>query len=95
VKAYLSGSVSRRQLSEIFDYTPASVTNWVRDYKQENHLGPRLKSHRKAVFTSAELEWLTTLLKEKVDLTLAEIKKYFQKSCSFAGKRTGTRGHSP
>jgi hypothetical protein len=64
------------------------------------------------MFTSAELERLTALLKEKVNLTLAEIRERFQKSCSltaihkivrklrfvyknFAGKRTGTWGHSP
>jgi len=82
VKAYLSGTASRQKLSEIFGYTTASISNWVREYKQENRLRPRPKGHRKAVFTATELEQLTDLLEKKVDVTLAEIREHFHKSCS-------------
>ena len=82
VKAYLSGTASRQQLSEIFGYTPASISNWVREYKQEKRLTPRPPGHRKAVFTGAELERLADLLRKKVDLTLAEIREHFHKTCS-------------
>jgi len=84
VKAYLSGTAGRQQLSEIFGYTPASISNWVREYKKENRLTPRPSGHRKAVFTGAELEQLAELLKKKVDLTLAEIREHFRKTCSLA-----------
>jgi transposase len=82
VKAYLSGTASRQQLSEIFGYTPVSISNWVREYKQEKRLAPRPQGRRKAVFTGAELEQLSDLLREKVDLTLTEIREYFRKKCS-------------
>jgi len=82
VKAYLSGTASRQHLSEIFGYTTASISNWVRAYKQENRLTPRPQGHRKAVFSEAELEQLADVLAKKVDLTLAEIREHFRKSCS-------------
>jgi len=82
VRAYLAGTASRRQLSEIFGYTPASISNWVRDYKRENRLAPRPQGHRKAVFTGAELEQLSELLEKRADLTLAGIREHFRKTCS-------------
>ena len=84
VKAYLSKTASRQQLSEIFGYTPASISNWLRDYKREKRLKPRPQGHRKAVFTDTELAQLADVLRKKVDLTLAEIREHFHKSCSLA-----------
>ena len=82
VKAYLSKTASRKKLSEIFGYTPASISNWIREYKQQNRLTPRPQGHRKAVFADTELVQLADLLEKKVDLTLTEIKEHFCKSCS-------------
>ena len=82
VKAYLSGAASRQHLSEIFGYTTSSISNWVRAYKQENRLAPRPQGHRKAVFSKAELEQLSDILVKNVDMTLAEIREHFRKSCS-------------
>lgn len=82
VKAFMSRTASRQQLSEIFGYTPASISNWVREYKRENRLSPLPPGHRKAVFTDSELYQLTKLLEERVDITLSEIKEHFQKECS-------------
>jgi len=82
VKAYLSGTASRQKLSEIFGYTPASISNWLREYRRESRLKPRPQGHRKAMFTGAELEQLSDMLKKKVDMTLAEIREHFRKSCS-------------
>lgn len=82
VKAFLSGTASRQQLSEIFGYTPASISNWVREYRQEKRLAPRPQGHRKSAFTDAELGQLSALLEKNVDLTLAEIKEHFHKQCS-------------
>jgi len=82
VRAYLSGTAGRQHLSEIFGYTTASISNWVRAYKRENRLTPRPQGHRRAVFSEAELEQLSELLAKKVDLTLAEIRAHFRKSCS-------------
>lgn len=82
VKAYLSGAASRQQLSEIFGYSPASISNWVREYKQEQRLAPRPSGHRRSIFTDTELEQLSELLDKNVDLTLSEIKEHFRKQCS-------------
>jgi transposase len=82
VKAFMSKKASRQQLSEIFGYTPASISNWVREYKQENRLKPRPQGHRKAAFDNTELAQLADLLKENVDMTLKEIREHFGKSCS-------------
>lgn len=82
VKAYLSGTASRQHLSEIFGYTTASISNWVRAYKEENRLAPRPSGHRKAVFTDTELKQLSDLLAKNVDLTLAEIREHFGVQCS-------------
>jgi transposase len=82
VKAFLSGTASRRKLAEIFGYTPASISNWVREYKQEQRLTPRPAGHRNAAFTDVELQELFELLKKNVDMTLSEIRDYFCKECS-------------
>ena len=82
VNAYLSGTASRQQLSEIFGYTPASISNWVREYKRENRLKAQPRGHRRSVFTDAELEQLAEMLRKRVDMTLVEIREYFGKSCS-------------
>lgn len=82
VKAYLSGTASRQHLSEIFGYTTASISNWVRAYKEEKRLAPHPSGHRKPMLTDAELEQLSKLLEKDVDLTLAEIKEHFGMQCS-------------
>ena len=82
VTAFLSKTASRQHLSEIFGYTTASISNWVREYKREKRLAPRPQGHRKAAFTDAELQQLADLLAKTVDLTLAEIRELFRKTCS-------------
>jgi hypothetical protein len=58
--------------------------NWIRDYKQENQLTPRKRGHRRSVFAQEERGQRVTLLKDKVALTLSEIKAHFHKECSLA-----------
>lgn len=82
VKAYLSGAASRQQLSEIFGYTTATISNWVRAYKEEKRLAPRPSGHRKAVFAGAKLQQLAELLEKNADLTLAEIRERLGVQCS-------------
>lgn len=82
VKAYLSGLATRQQLADIFGYTPASISNWVREYKQNNRLAPRPNGHRKGYFSAEELNQLSELLKKNGELTLAEIREHFGKQCS-------------
>jgi transposase len=81
VKAYTSGIATRKQLAEIFGYHVQSIGNWIREYKREGRIAPRPKGHRKSVFDSEEREMLVALLKDRVDITLAEIKEHFGKNC--------------
>ncbi|WP_206214358.1 helix-turn-helix domain-containing protein [Desulfovibrio sp. ZJ369] len=82
VKAYLAKQATRQQLADIFGYTPASISNWVRAYKQNNRLAPLPNGHRKSCFSEEELKQLSDLLKKDVDLTLEEIRERFNKKCS-------------
>ena len=82
VNAYMSGTASRKQLAEIFGYHIQSIGNWIRRYATTKQLAPLPKGHRKSVFTEEEKGELVELLKNNVDLTLAEIKAHFNKTCS-------------
>ena len=84
VKAYSSGVATRKQLAEIFGYHIQSIGNWIREYEREGRVAPRPKGHRQSVFGSEEREQLIALLKNNVDMTLAEIKDYFGKTCCLA-----------
>ena len=82
IKAYTSGTASRKQLAEIFGYHIQSIGNWIREYKREGRLAPHPKGHRKSVFTDIEKEKFFELFKNNTDMTLEEIRQYFGKSCS-------------
>ena len=82
VNAFVTKVASREQIAKIFGYTTATISNWVREYKQEKRLAPRPQGHRNAVFTDQELQRLSGLLEASVDLTLAEMKEIFNKTCS-------------
>ena len=84
VKAYASGIVTRKQLAEIFGYHIQSIGNWIRVYEREGRIEPRPKGHRESVFSPGEREQLVALLKNRVDMTLAEIKDHFGKDCCLA-----------
>jgi len=45
VKAYLAKKATRQQLADIFCYTPASISNLVQEYKQNNRLAPLSSGH--------------------------------------------------
>lgn len=82
VHAYLEGKADSKKLSEIFGYSVASICNWVRIYLQENRLAAKPNGHRKSCFSDEELEQLKTLVEERPDMTLEEIREYFSKTCS-------------
>jgi transposase len=82
VKAYASGTATRKQLAEIFGYHVQSIGNWIREYAREGRTTPRPKGHGKSVFTPDEKDKLIELLNKNVDITLAEVKATFKKTCS-------------
>ncbi len=72
VKSSLSGTASKKQLSQIFGYTIATINNWLRGYQREERLAPLPRGHRKAAFTQEELQELASLVNNSPDITLAE-----------------------
>ena len=84
VKAYTSDIATRKQLAAIFGYHIQTIGNWIREYEREGRITPNQKGHRKSVFSTEEREQLVVLLKDRVDMTLAEIKDHFGKKCCLA-----------
>jgi transposase len=46
VKAYTSGTATRKQLAEIFGYHIQSIGNWIREHQRDGRLAPRPKGHK-------------------------------------------------
>ena len=84
VRAYTSGVASRRKLADIFGYHIQSIGNWIRAYEKKAQIAPLPKGHGKSVFSPAEREELAELLKNNADITLAEIKTHFGKTCNLS-----------
>ena len=81
VHAYLDGKATIKNLAEIFGYTPATIWNWIKAYRLHQQLAAKPNGHRKKCFSDKEIEELKSLLDKNVDMTLAEIKSHFNKSC--------------
>jgi transposase len=84
VKAYTSGTATRKQLAEIFGYHIQSIGNWIREHRRDGRLAPRSNGHRKSVFAPEEIELPIKFLKSNPDATLGEIKTTFAKDCSLS-----------
>lgn len=84
VQAYMSGKATAKQLADILGYTPATICNWVRAYRDHKQLAAKPNGHRKSCFSPDELKELQELLDKNVDMTLAEIKSHFNKTCCLA-----------
>jgi transposase len=84
VNAYASGVATRKQLAAIFGYHIQSIGNWIRQYAKTEQIAPLPKGHRKSIFSDDEKKALVELLDNNVDLTLAEIKTRFGKTCSLS-----------
>lgn len=80
VRAYMDGKATSRQLADILGYSPASICNWVRAYRQENRLAAKPGGHRQRCFSPEEIEELRQLMQQKCDMTLEEIRVHFNKS---------------
>ncbi len=84
VRAYIDGKGTARQLAEIFGYTRATICNWVRAYRKTEQLAAKPNGHRRSCFSEEELAQLKAILAKTPDITLAEIKAHFNKSCCLA-----------
>ena len=90
VRAYLSGSASRRQLADIFNYHIETIGRWIRASRQ-GRLTPLRRGHRRSVFTPEELEQLASYIEKNPDATLSELRECFGKKCSLPALHKITR----
>ena len=96
VEAYLSAKATQQQIADIFGFHRTAIVRWVREYKKEGKLEPRVRGHMAKAFSDEEKARLVAMVEEKADLTLEEIKKAFSKNCSLVAvhrelKRLGFR----
>ena len=96
VEAYLSGKASQQQLADIFGFHRTAIVRWVREYRKDGKLAPRVRGHMAKAFSDEEKERLALMVDEKPDLTLEEIREVFSKNCSLVAvhrelKRLGFR----
>jgi len=82
VEAYLSGKATQGHLADIFGFHRTAIVRWVREYKQEGRLEPRVRGHMPRAFSLEEQERLAAMVNDKPDLTLDEIRAAFSKNCS-------------
>ena len=90
VKAYLSKTVSRRQLADIFGYHIETIGRWIRASRQERFT-PLPRGNRPSVFTPEELEQLAAYIEKNPDATLSELREHFGKKCSLPALHKITR----
>jgi len=81
IKAYKSG-MSRQQAADIVGYHLNSISRWIREYEREKRLEARERGRRPSIFSNREREELVELIKNRVDITLEEIRLHFAKNCS-------------
>ena len=82
VEAYLSGKATQQHLADIFGFHRTAIVRWVREYKKEGRLGPRVRGHMPRAFSIEEQERLAAMAEDKPGLTLDEIRAAFSKDCS-------------
>jgi len=81
IKAYKSG-IPRQQVAAIVGYHLNSVSRWIREYEREKRLEALERGRRPSIFSNKEREELAELIKNRVDITLEEIRLHFAKDCS-------------
>jgi len=90
VKAYLSGTASRRQLADIFGYHIETIGRWIRASRHARFT-PLPRGHRRSVFNPEELEQLAAYIEKNPDATLSELRERFGKKCSLPALHKITR----
>ena len=62
-------------------YSMATIYNWISIYRKEKRLTAKPGGHRQPVFSQSEHEQVKTMLQEKPDITLMEIRVRLNKKC--------------
>ena len=82
VRNVLAGKYSVAQVAEMTGYSIATIYNWISIYRKERRLTAKpAAGHRQPVFSQSEHEQVKTMIQEKPDITLVEIRERFNKKC--------------
>jgi transposase len=73
VVRYVEGGASRRSAAKVFGVSPSIAVKWLQRWRLKKSIAPNpVRGHRRAVLEKHG-DWLLDLVKEKSDITLAEI----------------------
>ena len=72
VVRYVEGGASRRSAAKLFGVSPSIAVKWLQRWRLKKSVAPSRRGHRRAVL-DRHTDWLMDLVKEKPDITLAEI----------------------
>jgi transposase len=70
---YVESGVSARSAAKVFGVSESSAIKWMQRWRREKSVAPNpVRGHRRAVL-DRHTDWLMDLVKDKPDITLAEI----------------------
>lgn len=70
---YVESGASRRAAARVFGVSPSIAVKWMQRWRLRKSVAPSpVRGHRRAVLAE-HADWLLELVKEKSDITLAEI----------------------
>jgi transposase len=73
VVRYVEGGASRLSAAKLFGVSPSIAVKWMHRWRLKKSVAPNpVRGHRRAVLDK-HTDWLMALVKEKSDITLAEI----------------------
>ena len=73
VVRYVEAGASRRAAAKLFGVSPSIAVKWMQRWRLKKSIAPSpVRGHRRAVLDK-QTDWLMELVKEKSDITLAEI----------------------
>jgi transposase len=72
VVRYVEGGASRRSAAKLFGVSPSIAVKWLQRWRLKKSVAPSRRGHRRAVL-DRHTDWLMDLVREKPDITLAEI----------------------
>ncbi len=72
VVRYVEGGASRRAAAKLFGVSPSIAVKWLQRWRLKKSVAPSRRGHRRATLEKYD-DWLMELVKEKSDITLAEI----------------------
>lgn len=82
IEAYKEGKGTQQHIADLYGVHLNTFKYWLKDYEKEGRLEPRTRGHMRQALSLEEKEQLRAMVMEKNDLTLEEIRRKLNKSCS-------------